>query len=154
MVASLSIRVASTLRPVKALKTKHLGVLRQVRTLKVMAGGVLRTVGQFAAPLSASVSPGSLRQMGYYPGAPIMTLGPATCIVAGGFAPFSYSWAKVSGATFTVSNPTGATTKFTSPPVGPGVTFPAIYRCDVTDSTGQTASAQVSLDATNYGENP
>jgi len=150
---TISVHRAGALRPLKALRGKHLGVVRRFRTVKVRHGGALRTVATFAPPLTASVSPSTATGRSYS-NFPVSVLTTAACSVVGGQAPFAYSWAKVSGATFVVTSPSSASTYFNSPPLGPGQTAQAIYRCTVTDALGQTAQGNVNLIATNHGENP
>jgi hypothetical protein len=70
-----------------------------------------------------------------------------TVTAAGGTAPYTYAWTKVSGDTLTVNSPTAAATTFTGTP-GVGNTLQAVYRCTVTDNVAATATVDVSVSIT------
>lgn len=61
----------------------------------------------------------------------------ATAQVTGGAAPYTYSWTKVSGATFTIYAASAANTYF-SINLGLNDEQTAVYRCTVTSADGQT----------------
>ena len=65
----------------------------------------------------------------------------ATCTVTGGVAPITYQWVRVSGsADIDINNDVGALTSFYTSFPAPGIRS-AVFRCDVTDSGGATASS-------------
>lgn len=150
MAAQMSILLPSGLKSISVFRGQHLGSLRTFRTAKVMSGGTLRTVGTFS-PLTASASPSPAVVYGYSASAVSLTTESVICSPTGGFGPFTYSWAKVSGDTFLVGSPTTSSTQFTYPSVPSGQAFSATYRCTVTDSVGQTATADVLVAAQNLG---
>lgn len=72
--------------------------------------------------------------------------GSSTVSVSGGIGPFSYSWAFVSGASFT--SVTGTTTatchwSLTSHPISD---ITAVWSVTVTDSTGRTVTQNISVE--------
>lgn len=101
------------------------------------------------AALSASASPSSVSGSTYTPGT--ATTGTATVTASGGSGGYSYSWAKVSGTTFTINASTSAATGFQKYYGSATSTETATYRCTVTDSQGHTATADVSVSLVAYG---
>ena len=94
---------------------------------------------------TASASPTSLYKSTLTSSA---TTSSTTVTPSGGTAPYTYSWAKVSGDTVTITSPTAATTTFSKSGMGVGDTFSGTYRCTVTDSTSGTpltATADVTV---------
>jgi hypothetical protein len=75
-------------------------------------------------------------------GAGSVTTATVTVTASGGTGPYTYAWANVSGDTFTVTAPTGATTAF-STTVTVGEDKSGIYRCTVTDSAMATYTVDV-----------
>ena len=67
--------------------------------------------------------------------------------VAGGLAPYTYAWAKVTGDDMTITAPTGSTTAFSSTQT-PDLILSGVYRCTVTDATMKTASADCTVTLT------
>jgi hypothetical protein len=55
-------------------------------------------------------------------------------IVSGGSGSYTYSWAHVSGDTFSVSDATAATTYFAKTALADGSTYTGVYRCTITDT--------------------
>lgn len=97
------------------------------------------------AAFSASASPTSLYKSTLTSSA---TTSSTTVTPSGGTAPYTYSWAKVSGDTVTITSPTAASTTFSKTGMVAGDTFSGTYRCTVTDSTGGTpltATADVTV---------
>jgi vibriolysin len=65
--------------------------------------------------------------------------GPITVTASGGAPPYTYAWQRVSGDSNTnAGSPSSATTSFTRP-ITVGGWWTSVWRCLVTDSTGQTA---------------
>lgn len=149
MAAKLRILDAGTWREITRLHVRQAGVWRTLKTLKVMNGGVWRTVGVFADPFSVTVSPLALyssftrTETGLSP-PETLTSDLATAVPAGGLPPYSYSWAHLSGDTFTVSHPTNAGTYFSHLFTSYG-TRAGTYRITVTDSVGSTATADLQI---------
>jgi hypothetical protein len=75
-------------------------------------------------------------------GAGSVTTATVTVTASGGTGPYTYAWANVSGDTFTVTAPTGATTAFQTT-VTVGEDKSGIYRCTVTDDVAATYTVDV-----------
>lgn len=106
------------------------------------------TVTITRSAFSASASPTSLSATGT---GTSVTTASATVTPAGGVAPYSYSWAKVSGGTITATSPTSASSTFSATGLASGESRTAVFRCTVTDSTSGTpltATADVSITIT------
>lgn len=147
MAASFKVQNAGTLRTITGGKVRVAGVTRTLKTAKVMHGGSLRTVAIFASPLTVSASPsaaqGDFAGSGALPPQGLET-NLVTAIPSGGFAPYTYAWTHVSGDTFTVTNPSSASTYFAHTFTSYG-TRSGVYRCTVTDSLGSTATVDVNV---------
>lgn len=104
--------------------------------------------------LSASASPTTVSGFDTVvaPDSSTATTDPTTVTPTGGVAPYTYSWAFVSGNTATINSPTSATTTFTRSvfldTAGQSVFRTGVYRCTVTDSASQTATADVTVETT------
>lgn len=118
------------------------GAWKQIVSARFMVGGAWKRItrcqiyddgwkiaGDYTPPLSVSASPASVFGVNG-------PTGSTTVTPAGGTGPFTYSWALVSGSG-TAVNPTSATTNFDGPQGS------AVFRCNVNDSSGQSASADV-----------
>lgn len=145
---TLRVMEGGNLRTITSLTVKQAGVLRSIRTVKVMDGGVLRTVATFADPLTVEASPASVSGTQASASAILVNTDLTTATPSGGLAPFSYSWAKVSGVGV-ANSPAMASTNFGAT-ISPG-TQTGIFRITVTDSTGQTATDDVIATFTNAG---
>lgn len=94
------------------------------------------TVSITRVAMSATVSPTSLNKSGTIAS---QTTGSATVSVTGGVSPYTYSWALLSGDSFTINSPTSSSTTFTKSGMAVGDAYYGTYRCTVTDSTSGTA---------------
>lgn len=141
----MSIRVQDngTLRTITGIKVRQGGVTRTIRQVKVQHGDTLRTVATFADPLTVSASPTSVSGTQSGGGSDVLVnTGFTTATPAGGFSPYTYSWAYVSGAAAATANtPSSATTNFGA--TVPAGTSQATMRVTVTDAAGETATATV-----------
>jgi hypothetical protein len=117
--------------------------LRTIVRMKVMDSDdtTLRTVAVFAAPLTLS-APGVF-DAGFDAN---VRSGSSTATPSGGLGPYSYSWTYVSGTVMTVTGASTATASFQSPTLTPEQGVSAIYRCTCTDSSGQTATADIGVE--------
>jgi hypothetical protein len=100
--------------------------------------------------MTASASPTTLSKTG---SAATLTTASTTVTASGGTTPYTYSWAFVSGDSFTITSPSAATTTF-SATLNEDEFVSGIYRCTVTDSTGGTpltATADVPVTITRTG---
>ena len=149
MTAIASVKTVDGLKQLLLARVQQLGVTRILRTIKVMDGGSLRLVATFS-PLSASAP--AAYSYSYSSGDPIFLYASSTCTPSGGYSPFTYSWARVSGDTFMITSPTSATTSFAySTALYPGEGKTGVYRCTVTDSVGQIATADITVTITVIG---
>lgn len=153
MVAQIRIRDGGgTLRTLSRVRMRDgAGVLRFIKRIRVRdGGGTLRTVWQ---ALDVSVSPPNAT--GNYRGSSVAPQNISTASVVaspvGGFAPFTYAWSEVGASAYswTISAPAGATTKFTAAAVGIGENATQTFRVVVTDSTGNTATTEVTATVLN-----
>ncbi len=92
-------------------------------------------------PLSASISPPNL----YKFGSGVITSDPATCVVQGGAAPYTYAWTYVSGQSYTINSPSSASTTFTTS-ISAGVLKSGVYRCTVTDARSASVQVDITVD--------
>lgn len=120
------------------------GAWQRLKTLKVYSGGAWRLIGKFVPPVTVSAYPAGVGGMSYTNTSVIVGSNPTTATPSGGLAPYTYSWAKVSGDAITASQPSNATTDFGGT-VAVNMTATAIFRVTCTDSIGQTATADVSV---------
>jgi hypothetical protein len=100
--------------------------------------------------MTASASPTTLSKTGT---TATLTTASTTVTASGGTTPYTYSWAFVSGDSFTITSPSAATTTF-SATLNEDEFVSGIYRCTVTDSTGGTpltATADVPVTITRTG---
>ncbi|QTC88109.1 hypothetical protein [Brevundimonas pondensis] len=95
-----------------------------------------------AGEMVATASPNSVYGSGF--AGPISTEA-TTVTVGGGVGPFTYAWARTSGAGGAANVPNGSTTQFTAS-MGSGQTLASVFACVVTD-TATGKSVQVSVDA-------
>lgn len=102
-------------------------------------------IGEEALAFSASASPTLASGGRLGPGD--VTTNTVTVTQVGGTGPYIYSWALVSGDTFTVDSPSSATTSFSTTVTTAGQNKSATYRCTVTDSLAATCSVTVGVSA-------
>lgn len=121
---------------------------RPIVRVRAYIGGAWRDAANFASVVTLSASP--LEVEGIRFGFGVVVTDAATVTPSGGLAPFTYAWTGVSGVG-TPSNPTSATTTFTHAP-GSGETETGVFQCQVTDSLGQTATAQVTATFINIAD--
>lgn len=103
---------------------------------------------------SSSISPASVSgygSTGSSGGNVAVTTDAATVSTSGGVGPFTYSWAHVSGDTFTVNSASSASTTFSKTMAAPSIDGTSnissgVYRCTITD-TGDS-SYQTTKDVT------
>lgn len=110
---------------------------------------ILLATARKRSALSASASPAA-SNVAIFAGWPSGLVASDTIGVtpSGGVAPYTYSWALLSGFAMTISNPTNAASYFSATVPG-GVTRSAVYRCTVTDAASATATVDVPIDLTN-----
>ena len=148
---ALQPRDAGTLQTITRGRARIGGVVRELREFFAMDGGVLRTVATFADLLTASASPTTVSgtQGSASPIAVNTTFTTATPV--GGRAPFTYSWAQVTGSTAAANSPSMATTNFART-VAASTTDVTTFRCTVTDAVGQVAATNtITATFTNTG---
>lgn len=128
------------LRTITRMRFRDGGTLRNIVRMKVMDGAELRTVATFATPLSLSAN--NVNSVGSDSN---VRSGSSTASPTGGLGPYSYAWTKLSGADLLVSGGSTATANFQSSELVADSFETASYRCTCTDSSGQTATADISV---------
>lgn len=111
-----------------------------------MTGIMLSLLGSSSGsvgPVTASASPAYVNNTRV--GSGLITSDPVTVTAAGGVGPYTYAWSRVAGDTYTVNAPSSATTTFTTT-VSAGTAKSASYRCIVTDSLGNNAFVDVTVE--------
>jgi hypothetical protein len=127
----------------KVLKVKRLNV----------DGVTWDTVGQFAPPITATISPASVGGSGNSPSPITITTNAATMGISGGQGPYSYAWSVdtyLGVGSLLINAPANATSSFTMTGVVSGDSQFAILRCTVTDAFGQTATDTVDASFINF----
>jgi hypothetical protein len=99
-----------------------------------------RQVVTFTPPLTVSITPGGVAAQ--ITGAGTAVTNTATAIPAGGVAPFSYSWSRISGASAFIASPGSSATTFVRE-LTANEFESTVFQCLVTDGTGATATATV-----------
>lgn len=117
------------------------GALRNIVRMKVMDADntTLRTVATFVQPLTVSANDV------YDEGFDSAYISFSTATPVGGLGPYTYAWGYISGTAMTVTDSTTATATFQSPVLTPGQSVAAVYRITCTDSSGQTATDDISV---------
>jgi hypothetical protein len=104
----------------------------------------VRLFSVLANKLSAVVAPTEIDSVTDYESFPFaaVTAENATCTVTGGASPIAYLWVRVSGDTqITPSVEDSSFTSFGATFPIDGASFTTVFRCDVTDANGLTASS-------------
>ena len=107
------------------------------------------TITSSAPALGVSISPSYVEGRGSGSRSQYVVSADATASSSNGTAPFTYSWAKVSGVTMTVLDAAGSATGFRAFMTA-HATNTAVYRCTMTDVNGWTGYADVSVALINY----
>ena len=105
--------------------------------------GIMTAFAGTSSALTISISPGDMYKSRTGTGS--ITSNIDTASGAGGVAPYTYAWTYVSGDSYTINFPASAVTTFTTF-LGSGNSKSGVYRCTVTDSASNTASATVTID--------
>lgn len=133
------IQDAGTLRTITKGTVRVAGINRPLKTIKVQDGGSLRLVATFADPLSVTAGGGLATGA-----SSSLTTNSVTATPSGGFAPYTYAWTLITNGgrnASTAGSPTSATTTFTKTGLINGDSIDDTWRVTVTDSIGQTATA-------------
>jgi hypothetical protein len=130
-------------REIKRRYVFHAGSWRAVKRAWVYTGGAWRQYYVGVDPFTITFEPSSLFASSF---SNRTVTGSVSTIVSGGLAPFTYSWTVVS---FTapvsplVASPTLAATNLTQTGVQPDSFEDAVFRVSVTDTVGQTGTADL-----------
>lgn len=101
-------------------------------------------------PLAASANPTSVTGAGSGFATQTVTTGSTTVTAAGGVAPYTYNWVRVSGdANIRTTNPAMAITNFQYVNMPVGASASAIFRCTVTDAALATVIVEVTAELMN-----
>jgi hypothetical protein len=82
-----------------------------------------------------------------------LTTAGVTATPAGGTAPYTYSWAKVSGDAITVNSPTSATTTFSATGLALDEERSAVFRVTCTDAGALSATRDITVTIIRYSFN-
>lgn len=144
----------------QALAEFGLGAGSRMSQLRRAPGGVVPNTAQNAnvpqsAPLRLSQLAGAANYTAMSVSAPNVTgdtggqtgapIGSSSATVTGGQAPFSYAWTNTGGTSFPISSPSSAGTSFIRSGRPPAGSVSGTYRCTVTDGTGATAFANITV---------
>ena len=147
---TFTVRDAGATRTITGGKVRIAGVDRRLLRIEGMDAGQLRLVATFADPLSVKVSPTEVFAARGSDQTITMTTGFTTATPSGGLGPYTYSWARTQGTVGVPNAPSMATTTFTGA-VEPGDIQQSTFLVTVTDSAGQTATADVVATFANSG---
>jgi hypothetical protein len=100
------------------------------------------TVTITRAAFSVSLSPSLLFKIGTTSS---LATAAVTATPTGGVAPYAYSWSRVSGDVLTIGSPFSASTVFSFSSTAAEWSKSGVYRCTVTDSTGATATRDITV---------
>lgn len=107
------------------------------------ADGIAGRAAAIAAGLRASASPSSVSKATTAAGG---TTNPTTVTPVNGTAPYTYSWARISGdASTSAGSASSATTTFSRAGMSVGSSYASVWRCTVTDSAAAAVTVDVSV---------
>lgn len=139
----VSIRTGGVVQPISRLSVQISGSLKPLRKLSVRTGGTLKLIYNAASALTLDIEPNPAEA---HPPRGSGTAGiSVTATPSGGVGPYSYSWRTVSfvGAIPGIVAASFASTLITQSGLVQFDDNPCTFACDVTDSTGATATASV-----------
>jgi len=120
--------------------------------LKTLTEGLIRVSGslkEFYSQIAISLDKYGALGIRNSAGTAVVTSESVTAIVTGAIGTVTHSWTKTSGGSWTITNPTGATTQF-SISLAPNTDAAGTFIDTVTDQAGQTiASLPVGVTCTN-----
>lgn len=143
----MKINVGGVWKPVTALRVNVAGAWKNVTKVRVNVGGVWKDAGTYLTALSATINDAapSGRTFGTNP----VSTNVVTVTPSGGLAPYTYSWALISGRG-SPESPTMASTRF-SEYVDDYGTAVGLFRCTVTDALGATVTVDADATFNNFG---
>ena len=146
-------RIGSNTRTIQTMKVRTSSGVKAVAFGSArIASGVKRFFTQ-SGSLSVSADPAYVSGATALAGLATISTNSTTAAPTGGASPYTYAWTKISddGGTWTIQNPTSATTKFNCAGVGADIDFNATFRCTATDAYGGTGTVDVLATVSNYG---
>ena len=123
------------------------GAWRDLTEAKAYIAGAWETIATFIPPLSASI--GGIGASAIISGGGLATTNSVTATPTGGRAPYSYSWALLTGTGVTATAPTSATTAFRRTML-PEDEDNGSWRVTITDDLGTTATADVAVNFASF----
>lgn len=125
------------------------GEWRSLASVEGFFNGEWRPVVTYQKPITVSVMPSAVmgRRTSPLPSYGVVTSSLTTATPSGGRAPFTYSWAPISGIAQATA-PNSATTAFRAG-LPPETVETSVVRVTVTDSAGSTATADVTVNLIN-----
>lgn len=150
----IRVRTSTGTKAIKAIKVRRSGgVTKNVFAGSVRNATALKRFFTQSGTITVTADPAALSAYAASFTPVTITTGFTTASPSGGSTPYTYAWTFVSsdGGTWTITNPTAASTKFSCAAVGANVGFNATFRCTVTDSVGGTGTVDVTAYVYNYG---
>lgn len=142
----MKVNIGGTLKPVTSAKINIGGTLKLMSRVKHNVAGTLKDGASFYVALTATGSTDSVS--GHSFGGTVTT-STVTITPAGGYAPYTYAWVRLSGDGAANSS-TSATTTFSAAP-DDGDSLTGSFRCTVTDSHGATSTVDCAAIFNNFG---
>lgn len=145
---TMSLHTGGATKDVTGIAVRVGGALKTVTEGWVRTGGVLK---QFYGQLAISLNRTSVIGRGNSAGTTTIVSATVTATPTGAIGAVSYSWVRTAadGHSWTITNPTGATTAFQTAAAA-NEDWSATFTCTITDSAGQTiTSGTVTADCAN-----
>lgn len=134
----MKVNIGGSLKPVTSAKINVAGALKVMSRVRHNVAGALKDGASFYVALSASASPNPA--YGTAVANPVYSSA-VTVTPSGGYAPYTYSWAKIAGVGSITSSTSATTTFYAS--VAPDTPTDGVFRCTITDSHSSTFTIDV-----------
>jgi len=145
MAAGVYVNDNGSARRITAIYVNDNGTARRIQQIWVNDNGTARQIYANTLTATASSNASGTCNNGQANSNPCTaTTNDVTITPIGGSGSYTYSWARVSGDTYTISAATSATTHFSLSASTP-TDHSAVYRCTVNDGAGQTTTVDVNV---------
>jgi hypothetical protein len=150
----IRVRTSTGTKAIKAVKVRRSGgVTKDVFAGSVRNASALKRFFSQSGTISITADPASTYGAIAIGFTATISTNTTTVTPTGGANPYTYAWTLITsdGGTWSIQNPTSATTKFTCAGVVPNSDQTATFRCTVTDNVGGTGTVDVEAFVANYG---